>query len=268
MVGPDGRVLLGMGCAVLAEPRHRPADPVVERHRGVVAEQLARLREIGDVVGHLAEQRGSERHARLGPELGGDPLRAVDERVALAVGEVDRLVDDPTLGERLDAPGDPVHAVVDVREVQGLVAAAVDRDRLVAEHRVDEERNHADHPLEVVVVPAVHVREPEHEVRQVVAARVRVDERLARDLRRGVRALRVGEVGDLLVVPLEPVHVAVDLAARGEDDRDVPLPRVLEDVERHHRVLERAMRLADELVHLRVRREMHDEVGLAGTPRR
>src|SRR6185503_1651530 len=78
----------------------------------------------------------------------------------------------------------------------------------------------------------------------------------------GVRALRVREVGGLLVVALEPVDVAVDLAARREDDRDVPLPRVLEDVERHHRVLERSVRLTHELMHLGVRGEMHDEVGL------
>ncbi len=105
MVGPDGRILLGMGCAVLPEPRHRPGDPLVERHRGVVAEQLARLREIGDVVGHLAEQRGASVIARLDLELGGDPLGAMDERVALPVGEVDRLVDDAPLGEGLDARG-------------------------------------------------------------------------------------------------------------------------------------------------------------------
>ena len=40
------------------------------------------------------------------------------------------------------------------------------------------------------------------------------------------------------------------------------LPGVLEHVERHHRVLERAVRLAHELVHLRVGRQMHDEIRL------
>ncbi len=227
-----------------------------------VAEQLARLREIRDVVRHLAEERGRERHVRLDAQLGRDPLRAVHERVPLAVGEVDRLVDHPALRERLDAAGDPVDAVVDVGEVEGLVLASVDRDRLPAEHRVDEQRDHPHHPMQVVVVPAVDVGEPEDEVGQAVAAGVGVDERLARDLRRGVRALRVREVRGLLVVALEAMHVAVHLAARGEDDRDASLARVLEDVERHHRVLERPVRLADELVHLRVRRQVHHEIGL------
>ena len=70
---------------------------------------------------------------------------------------------------------------------------------------------------EVVVEAAVDVREAEDDVRQLVAARVRVDERLAGDLRGGVRALGVGEVGRAFL-GLEPVHVAVDLAARAEDD--------------------------------------------------
>ena len=58
------------------------------------------------------------------------------------------------------------------------------------------------------------------------------------------------------------MDVAVDLAARGEDDRETLLARVLEHVEGHHGVLERAVWLPNELVHLRVRREVHDEVDL------
>ena len=63
-------------------------------------------------------------------------------------------------------------------------------------------------------------------------------------------------------VALEAVDVAVDLARRGEDDRDRALPAELEHVEGHHQVLERAVRLGHELVHLRVRGEVDDEVGL------
>ena len=63
-------------------------------------------------------------------------------------------------------------------------------------------------------------------------------------------------------VLLEAVHVAVDLAGRREDERQLVPRGVLEDVEGHDRVLERAMRLAHELVHLRVRGEVHDEVDL------
>ena len=189
-------------------------------------------------------------------------LGAADEGIALAVGEVDRLVHDATFRERLDTFDDAVDAVVDVREVEGLVVSAVDGDRLAAKHGVDEERNHPHHPLEVVVEPPVDVREAEHDVGQAVAAGVRVDERLARDLRRRIGALRVREVGHLLAVLLEPMDVAVDLAAGGEHDRDVPESRVLEHVERHDGVLERAMRLPHELMHLRVRREVDDEVDL------
>ena len=251
-----------MGCTVLPEPGDGAGDPLVERHLRVVAEQLARLAQVGDVVRHLAEQRRRDRHLRLDAELRGDPLRGVDERVALPVGEVDRLVDDPALGERLDPAHDPVDAVVDVGEVERLLAAAVDRDRLAAQHRVDEQRHHAHHALQVVVVAPVDVREAEDEIRQPVAAGVRVDERLAGDLRGRVGALRVGEVGDLLAVLLEAVDVAVDLAAGREHDRQLLLRGVLEHVERHHRVLERAVRLPDELVHLRVRGEMDDDVDL------
>ena len=60
---------------------------------------------------------------------------------------------------------------------------------------------------------------------------------------------------------LEPVHVAVDLAARAEDDRRLRLPAVLEHVERHRHVLERPGGLADELVHLGVGGEVDDHVG-------
>ena len=66
----------------------------------------------------------------------------------------------------------------------------------------------------------------------------------------------------VLAVALEAVDVAVHLARRGEDERQPALPAVLEHVEGHHRVLERAMRLRDELVHLRVRRQVDDDVGL------
>src|SRR6266550_5242443 len=185
----------------------------------------------------------------------------MDERVAVAVGEVDRLVHDAPFGERLDALRYPVDAIVDVGEVEGLLLSE-HRHRLVAQHRVDEERQHAHHAGEVVVVAPVDVREAEDQIAQAVATRIRVDEGLTGDLRGGIRGLRVGEVGARLArLPGgKPVYVAVDLATRRKDDGKVLLPAELEDVERHDRVLEGAVRLAHELVHLRVRGEMHDEV--------
>ena len=229
---------------------------------GSHAEQVVRLADVGDVVRHLADERRRLRDLRLDAELGRDQLGCAHERVALAVGEVDRLVRDAAVGEALDAARDAVDAVVDVGEVEHLLVAAEDRDRLAAAHLVDEQRQHALHPLQVVVVAAVDVREAEDEVLEAVAAGVAVDERLGGDLRRGVRALGEGEVGRRLAVLLEAVHVAVDLARRREDERQLELAAVLEDVEGHDRVLERAVRLADELVHLRVRRHVHDDVDL------
>ena len=153
----------GVRRAVLLEPLHRAGDPLLERDRGLVAEQLACLRQVGDVVRDLAEERRSKRDLRLDPELARDQLGSLDERVAVAVGEIDRLVHDTSLGERLDAAGDPVDAIVDVGEVERLLLSE-DRHRFVAEHRVDEQRQDAHHPREIVVVAPVHVREAEDEI--------------------------------------------------------------------------------------------------------
>ena len=69
-------------------------------HAGLVAEQVARPADVGDVVRHLAEQRRRDRHLRLNAELAADQLGAADERCSRAVGEIDRLVYDAPLGER------------------------------------------------------------------------------------------------------------------------------------------------------------------------
>src|SRR5215218_9224206 len=253
-------VLLRVRLAPLAEPRYAFRNARVERRRGRPVEEVARLANVRHVARHLAEQRRREPDLRLRSHLGADQLGGAHERVPLAVGEVDRRVGDAPVGERVDPSRDPVDTVVDVCEVEHLLVAAVYGDRLPARDPVDEEREHARHPLEIVVEPAVDVREPEDEVAEPVAPRVRVDERLARDLRRRVRRLRVREVSRRFPIFLEPVDVAVHLARRREDERQVQAPRVLEDVERHDRVLERAVRLPDELVHLRVRGEVDDEV--------
>ena len=80
--------------------------------------------------------------------------------------------------------------------------------------------------------------------------------------RRRIGRLRVREVGARLFRLFlgKPVDVAVHLAARREDDREAALPAELENVERHDRVLEGAVRLANELMHLGVRGQMHDEI--------
>ena len=248
-----------MGLPPLRKPGDAARDPLVERYGRLPAEQPAGAADVGNVPGHLTEQRWSECHVGLLAGCLTDQLCHADERVALTVGEVDRLVPDAPLNQALDAADDSLDAVVDIGEVEHFVVAAEHGDRLAAQDPVGEERDHADHAREVVVVPSVDVGEAEDDVRQLVATGVGVDERLAGDFRRGVRALCVREVGASFL-GLEAVDVAVHLAARAEDDRGLRLPAVLEHVERHRHVLERAGRLAHELVHLGVGGEMDDDV--------
>ncbi len=89
--------------APLLEPGDCLRDPLVERRRRLPAEQLSCLAYVGDVVSHFAEQRRRVVDLRLDFELGGDQLGRADQRIALAVGEVDRLVCHPAAGEPLDA---------------------------------------------------------------------------------------------------------------------------------------------------------------------
>src|SRR5690242_8527350 len=105
-------IFLRVRAAPLVEPGDGARDAVAERRRRLPAEQLARLADVGDVVGHLAEERRSERDLRVDVELRSDELGRAHEGVALAEGEVDRLVRDPALDECRHATGDAVHAVV------------------------------------------------------------------------------------------------------------------------------------------------------------
>src|SRR5205814_5305556 len=116
----EGPVLLGMRCSPFAEPCDRTRYAFGERRPGLPAEQPARLADVRDVVRHLAEQRRCMVNLRLDAEFGGDQFGGTHERVALAVGEVDRLVGDSAFRERVDAKGDAVDAVVDEREVEHL----------------------------------------------------------------------------------------------------------------------------------------------------
>src|SRR5437660_3743561 len=49
-VGGKRALFFRMRRAVFPEPGDRARDPLLERHAGLVAEQLSRLRQIGDVV--------------------------------------------------------------------------------------------------------------------------------------------------------------------------------------------------------------------------
>src|SRR5262245_2938244 len=125
-------VLLRMRGAPLLEPGDRARDADFERRLRLPPEQLARLADVGHVVRHLAEERGRDRDRRLHVELAGDQLGRADEGVSLAVGEVDRLVRGGVARQGVDAAGDAVDAVVDVGEVEYLLVAAEDGDRLAA----------------------------------------------------------------------------------------------------------------------------------------
>src|SRR6266516_1198561 len=128
----EGPILLRMRRTPLAEPRDRTRDTVGERRLGLPAEQLACLGHVCDVMRDLAEQRGGSVDLRLDAQLSCDQLRGAHERVALAEREVDRLVGDAPLREGVDTARDAVDAVVDVGEVEHLLVAAEDRDRLAA----------------------------------------------------------------------------------------------------------------------------------------
>ena len=140
-------VFLGMRLAPLVEPGDAAGDAGLERHRRLPVEQPAGAADVGHVARHLAEQRRRERDVGLLARRLTDQLGDANERVALAVGEVDRLVPHRALGEPLDAADDALDAVVDVGEVEHLVVAAEHRDRLAAQDPVGEERDHPDHPL-------------------------------------------------------------------------------------------------------------------------
>src|SRR5262249_20747794 len=100
-------VLFRMRGAPLTEPGHGLRDSVGERCLRLPAEQPARLADVGDVVRDLAEKRRGHRDARIDLELRGDQLGGAHERIALPVGEVDRLVRDAAFDERVHAAGDP-----------------------------------------------------------------------------------------------------------------------------------------------------------------
>src|SRR6478735_10781938 len=112
-----------------AEPLDGALDALLEWHLRLVAEQPPRLRHVGDVVRHLAEQRWSDRDLRIDAQLPANQLRGVQQTVALSVCQVDRAARQTPVRQGHDAPRDAVDAVVDVGEVKRLVLA-VDGDRL------------------------------------------------------------------------------------------------------------------------------------------
>src|SRR5439155_16155369 len=138
-------VLVGMRRTPLLEPRDRLRYAFVQRRRRRPAKHVVRLADIRDVVRDFPEEGWSDCHVRFDAELFGDQLGCTDERVALAVGEVDRLVARTTFSERVRSACDPVDTVIDVREVEDLLVAAEDRDRFAARQLMHPEWEHPVH---------------------------------------------------------------------------------------------------------------------------
>src|SRR6476661_8345021 len=119
----DGDLFLRVIDPPGAEPLDGALDALLERHLRLVPEHFARLRHVGDVVGHFAEQRRRDRDVGLDSELLGDHLCRMQKTIALAISEVDRSARDAALCERVNAADDAVDAVVDIGEVERLVLA-------------------------------------------------------------------------------------------------------------------------------------------------
>ena len=129
------------------------------------AEKVARFADVRDVVRHFPDTRRRGIDRRFDVEFFRDQLGRSEQRVAFAERQVDRLVACVPSTERFHAARNPVNAVVHVGEVEHLVPAE-DRDSIAAQHEMREEREHAHHPMKVVVESAVDVGETEDEIRK------------------------------------------------------------------------------------------------------
>ncbi len=119
--------------------------------------------------------------------------------------------------------------------------------------------------MDVVVVPPVHVAEPEDQIGQVVTLGVGIDEGLAGDLAGRVRALgdhevRLGLLGDVAV------NVPIDLPRAAEDKRGPMAAGEFQDPETVRDILQGPVGVLDELKYLGVGGQMHDHVEVTGRP--
>src|SRR5690606_1564309 len=146
--------------------------------------------------------------------------------VAVPVGQVDRLVGLAAARQQFDTLIHPRHAVINVGEIEPLLAAGDDY-RFGAGGRATDERDDALHAFNLHVVATVNVAEPKDQIAQPVTLGVGVDERLAGDLAGRVGAFGKGEVGVGFLGDVA-ADVAIDLARTAEDHRQLILTAVFQ----------------------------------------
>ncbi len=164
---------------------------------------------------------GAKIELRSRPRQTDDRLRQLPDRDLVRVAEVERA--GRLVGLAHEAH-DALDQIVDVAERAGLVALAVDRDRLAGQRLHDEVRHHA--PVLRVHPGAVGVEDARHLDADLVLAQVVEEERLGAALALVVAGARADGVRAATVLLDLRVHlgIAVDLAGGGlEDLRAGPL---------------------------------------------
>ena len=224
-------------------PRSPPEQPLRLLRRADVPRHLARP--LGDVLlqrrrlaAQLQHEVGDLRHRRVPPRRDVDHLAVHRRRV------------------RLDHRLDRLRVVLDVEPVTARRPVTVHRQRLTGQRLEDEARDH----LLRMLARAVVVERPHDHDRQVVRRAVRERQPIRPRLRRRVGAARVQR---MLLVHRSPLRGAVHLAGR---DQDEALDRLLADrIQQHASPLhvrrhELGCALGDRLLHVRLRRGVHDHV--------
>src|SRR5579883_2683724 len=239
-------------------PGHAPLDALFQRHPRIVVQQGACFADVGHISGDLTCSGRCELDARLFPQSLADIGGQRDQAVSLAIGQIDRVIPFGAAHQEVNARGNSLDAIVDVRKVEFLLGS-VDRNGLAVSDPVDEERRNPLHAFDVVVVAPVDVAEPEDQEWQLIAARVGMYQSLAGNLARRIRALRDHEVGLALLGDVA-LYVAVYLPGAAEDDGHALVTAEFKHIERHADVLQCALGVLDQLIYLGMGRQMHHDI--------
>src|SRR5918996_693611 len=250
---------------LLAIPRDRPLESLVEVHLGLEPEQRPRLRDVRDPELDVGVVERLEHDLA---RAAGQPLHALREVVdrdrGARVPDVEAL---PHGARMLEGEQRSVDHVVDVAPSADLGAVAVDRQVLAGERRLDERADRAPADL----TGPVDVERPHRGRGQAELGVVRVGHVLAGELRHGVGPARLADRADRGHVCLLHVErvLAEDLARREVDEpfqRVARRERRLEDVvgaddvdpHRAHRAFEDGVHPRDPRAVDDVRRVAHE----------
>ena len=208
-----------------------PAQPVEDGDGRPIAQDPSGLVDPTDVATHIPRAAG------LAPDVDRPAERRfhrrrqrVDRRLHPGPGLED-LARDGIFG-CVDRGRDGGGQIAGIDEVPGLLAIAVDHDRLAADGVAEPRRDDA---LLVERVRPVGVREPERAGGEAVRGRVRLAVRLARQLRGPVRRNGVGKVGLVgrwFVVARGRVRRGEHESSRAGEPGRVKKPEGLVDVDR------------------------------------